>query len=147
VLSNPKAPQSSVAYNAGPGNGYVAYGTTTPINPANARWIVNNENEAIARGNPYPGSSRNILRGDMFNELDASLYKQTHLSHGMVLTLQMNVYNVTNYNFLNVPQPSLSAYSTTGAQGFLTNTFNSSNGTSYSSQGNRQVQLEGHIVF
>jgi hypothetical protein len=147
VLSNPKAPLSSVAYNAGGTNGYVAYDTTTRINPANAHWIVDNENEAIALGNPYPGSSRNILRGDMFNELDASVYKQTHLAHGAVLTLQLNVYNVTNYNFLNVPQPSLAAYSATGTQGFLTNTFNGSNGTSFSSQGNRQVQLEGHITF
>lgn len=147
VLSNPKAPLQSVAYNAGPGNGYVSYNTTKPIDPASAHWIVDNESEAIARGNPYPGSSRNILRGDMFNELDASVYKQTHLAHGVIFTIQMNVYNVTNYNFTNVPNPALAAYSTSGTQGFLTNYFNNSNGTSYSSQGNRQVQLEGHIVF
>jgi len=147
VLSNPKAPLQSVAYNAGNGNGYVSYGTTTPINPASAHWIVDNQTQAIAMGNPYPGSSRNILRGDMFNELDASIYKQTNIAHGAVLTIQMNVYNVTNYNFLNVPQPALSSYAATGTQGFLTNYFNSSGGTSYSSQGNRQVQLEGHIVF
>ncbi len=154
VLSNPKAPLQSVAYNAGPTNGYLAFetgpafgSTGVPLNPANAHWIVDNEAQAIAMGNPYPGSSRNILRGDMFNELDASVYKQTNLSHGVVLTLQMNVYNATNYNFLNVPNPYLAAYSPTGTQGFLTNYFNSSAGTSYSSQGNRQVQLEGHIVF
>ena len=147
VLSNPKAPLSTVAYNAGPGNGYVSYGTTTPIDPKSAHWIVNNEAQAIAMGNPYPGSSRNILRGDMFNELDASVYKQTNLAHGLVLTLQMNVYNVTNYNFVNVPNPSLAAYSATGTQGFLTNYFNPSGGTSFSSQGNRQVQFEGHITF
>ncbi len=153
VLSNPKAPLSSVAYNAGGGT-YYQYGTgaqqgTTPVpvNPSSVRWIVDNQNEALTLGNPYPGVSRNILRGDMFNELDASVYKQTQLPHGVTLTIQMNVYNVTNYNFLNVPNPYLGAYSATGTQGFLTNSFNSSAGTTYSSQGNRQVQLEGHVTF
>lgn len=147
ILSNPKAPLQSVAYNAGPGNGYVSYETKQPINPTSAHWIVDNEAEARVLHNPYPGSSRNILRGDMFNELDASIYKQTNIAHGAVLTLQMNVYNVTNYDFLNVPNPYLGSYAPAGTQGFLTNYFNSSGGTSYSSQGNRQVQLEGHIVF
>lgn len=75
----------------------MSYETTKPIDPASAHWVVDNKAEALALHNPYPGSSRSILRGDMFNELDASIYKQTNIAHGAVLILQMNVYNVTNY--------------------------------------------------
>ena len=85
VLSNKNAPISTVAYlnpftgtNTGtptPGTPeYVVYGSDgfdnngnyqpgTPVDPASAHWIINNQAYALAVGNPYPGSARSLLRG------------------------------------------------------------------------------------
>ena len=56
ILSNPRAPLGSVGINTGAG-GYIDYATGQPISPSSVHWLWNNQYEAIARGNPFPGCS------------------------------------------------------------------------------------------
>ncbi len=152
VLSNSSAPLSTVAYNAGPGNGYFLYGTTTPINPASAHWIVNNTNEAITLGNPYPGSGRNILRGQNFYEVDANLAKDLSLLRNLHLQFQVTAYNLFNHDYLGTPNANLAAANPTLAVNpFLSNKYNNSYGNALVSSsglpGNRVVQLGSKILF
>lgn len=114
VLSNKKAPINTIAYlnpNGGPNNNtpeYVDFNTDyfdsnnvyhpgTPVDPKSSHWIINNQAEALVLGNPYPGSGRNILRAQPFNNLDASIYKNTKLTERVTLQLQFNAYNALNH--------------------------------------------------
>ena len=152
VLSNANAPLNTVAYNAGPSNGYFLYGTTTPINPANAHWVANNTNEAITLGNPYPGSGRNILRGQNFYEVDANLAKDVSLPRNLRLQFQVTAYNLFNHDYLGTPNANLAAYnSALTVNPFLSNKYNNSYGNALVSSGglpgNRVVQLGSKILF
>ena len=73
------------------------YHAGTPVDPSSSHWIINNQAEALAIGNPYPGSGRNILRAQPFNNLDASIYKNTKLTERVTLQLQVNAYNALNH--------------------------------------------------
>ncbi len=152
VLSNVHAPLNTVAYNAGPGNGYVAYGTTTQVNPASTHWIVDNKNEAVTLGNPYPGSGRNILRGQNFYNIDANFFKTICITERVSVQLQLNAYNVFNHDYLGTPNPGLYAYnSALAVNPFLSNKYNSSYGntltTASNLPGNRVFQLGGKVIF
>lgn len=167
IVSNPRAPLNTVAYlTTDPANpnapaAYYEYGTTggqttsgtpipgTPINPANARWIVDNQLEAQALGNPYPGSGRNILRGQPYDDVDASVFKTTHLSERLSLQLQLNAYNALNHNYLGTPNINLSGYnSSLAVNPFLTNKYNATGLPNLSNiSGNRLIQLGGKIIF
>ena len=114
VLSNKNAPLNTIAY-LNPYGGanqstpeYVDYNTDytdangvyhpgTPVDPKSSHWIINNQAEALALGNPYPGSGRNILRAQPFDNLDAGIYKNTKLTERVNLQLQMNAYNALNH--------------------------------------------------
>ena len=160
VLSNPHAPLNTVAQNAGPGRGYFQPNfngaAPVPIDPSNAHWIVNNTNEAVALGNPYPGSGRNILRGPNFYNLDANLFKTLKLTERFSLQLQLNAYNVLNHDFLGVPNANLGVYDSTQAVNpFLSNKYSNSYGNTLggpqslpgSLPGNRVFQLGGKVLF
>ena len=167
VLSNKNAPLNTIAYlnpYGGPNQNtpvYVDYNTDsvdangvyhagTPVDPASSHWIINNEAEALAVGNPYPGSGRNILRAQPFNNLDASIYKNTKLTERVTLQLQFNAYNALNHAERSAagdtPDGSLTSnvgvYNTQGPgqpQAFLTNVYGSSN--------QRFIILGGKIIF
>ncbi len=157
VLSNPHAPLNTVAYNAGPGNGYVVYnpsstGPAVPTSPAAAHWIVDNTNEAITLGNPYPGSGRNILRGQSFDEVDATLSKEVPLVRTLALQLQVSAYNLFNHDYLGTPYAGLSADNPSApVNPFLSNKYNNSYGNALVNTGglpgNRVVQLGTRILF
>ena len=152
VLSNPHAPLNTVAYNAGPGKGYVAYGTTTPVDPASTHWIVNNTNEALTLGNPYPGSGRNILRGQNFYNIDANIFKTLSITERVSIQLQMNAYNVFNHDYLGAPSAGLNSdVPSLSVNPFLSNKYNSSYGTTFGNfsglPGNRVFQLGGKVIF
>lgn len=156
VLSNPHAPLNTVAYNAGGTHGYVDYQSTTSIDPTSVHWIVDNSNEAVALNNPYPGSGRNILRGQNFYNIDANLFKTITLTERFSLQLQLNAFNVFNHDYLGTPNPSVAAYNATlGVNPFLSNRYNNSYGTTLGSQqslpgslpGNRVFQLGGKVLF
>jgi hypothetical protein len=157
VLANPQAPLNTVAYNAGPGNGYVVYnpsasGPPVPTSPAAVHWIVNNANEAILLGNPYPGSGRNILRGQNFYEVDASISKALHLVGRLAMQFQVTAYNLFNHDYLGTPYANLNA-NNPGApvNPFLSNRYNNSYGNALIATGglpgNRVVQLGSRVLF
>jgi hypothetical protein len=167
ILSNKNAPLNTIAYlnpYGGPNQNtpvYVDYNTDfvdangvynagTPVDPTSSHWIINNQAEALALGNPYAGSGRNILRAQPFNNLDASIYKTTRLSERVTLQLQFNAYNALNHALRSSIGDSadgsytanVGAYNTQVAgqpQAFLSNVYGSSN--------QRFVILGGKIIF
>ena len=167
VLSNSKAPVNSVAYlnpytgpqdpvTGAPTLGmpvYIVYGSDaydatgvyspgTPIDPASAHWIINNQAYALAAGSPYPGSSRSLLRGPVFSELDATITKTTKVTEKVSIQLSLAAYNALNQKYLGPGNPNVSSAA------FASNIFNSS-GTSTpgNSSGNRFLILGGKVVF
>jgi hypothetical protein len=76
---------------------------------------------------------RNTLRGQSYNNLDASIFKTTRLTERINMQLQLNVFNSLNRQYLGTPGAFL------GASSFLTTAFNQGS--------NRSVQLGGKIIF
>jgi hypothetical protein len=109
IQTNSKAPNSPSSYD---------FNTVTAAN---------------ALGNPYPGVSRNTLRGQTWNNLDASIFKTTPLTERLSMQVQLNVFNTFNRQYLGTPGTFL------GASSFLTGAFNDGS--------NRTVQLGGKLLF
>jgi hypothetical protein len=151
VLSNPKAPLSSIGINLGPG-GYVDYVTGNPISPSAEHWLWNNQYQAIAQNNPFPGVGRNTLRGSSFNNVDLSVGKSIHIAEGIALNLQVSAFNILNRAFYGVPDPNVEDSS---FGGFLSTQYaydtipqsGAAGGSFPQGLGNRNVQLTGKISF
>ncbi len=166
VVSNKKAPLSSVAYlnpytgpqdsNGNPTLGtpqYVVYNSDgfdpttgiynpgTPVDPASAHWIINNQAYAVAVGNPYPGSSRSPVRGPGFSDLDATITKTVPITERVNLQLSMAAYNALNQMYLGTGQAFV------GSSSFTSNIFNTSGSVPGNTSGNRFVLLGGKITF
>jgi hypothetical protein len=152
ILSNPRAPIGSVAINTGPG-GYIDYVTGNPTTPSADHWLWNNQYEAVARGNPFPGVGRNTLRGHSFNNVDMTVGKTIHLTERVNTVLQMSVFNVLNRAYYGAPDPNIEDSWATGQYmndfyAFGTGAESSAAGGAYSQgPGNRNVQLSGKITF
>jgi Carboxypeptidase regulatory-like domain len=153
VLSNPRAPIGSVGINTG--NGYMDYATPgKTIARSDAHWIYNNQYEAQALNNPYPGVGRNTLRGQNWSALDASIYKDVRVNERITLQLQMTAWNALNHQFFSNPDPLLDDVLKSPVSGFL-NTYYSggstatyaANGAIVPAPGNRNIQLGGVIRF
>jgi len=151
VLSNPKAPLQSVGINLGPG-GYVDYVTGGPVSRSSEHWIWNNQYEAIALNNPFPGVGRNTLRGDSWSDLDMSASKTFKVAERVNLQIMASAFNVLNRGYYGTPDlniehtqsspNSFESYLFTGAQE------SGAGGGSYpQGLGNRNVQLTGKIIF
>jgi len=177
VLSNPKAPLNSVAYYnpyTGPFNpvtgtatlgtpGFVVYNSNGPIanangtvvgynpgiavSPSTTHWIINNQAYAQLVGNPYPGSSRNNLRGQSFSDLDMTIVKNTKLTERLNLQLSLAAYNVTNTMYRGTGQANVAVNSPSGFNSFLSNAEQGSGSNSGDTSGNRFFLLGGKIVF
>ena len=157
ILSNSHAPITSVGINTGAG-GYINYATGQSISPSDVHWLWNNQYEALARGNPFPGSSRNILRGDGFNDVDISVDKQVRLTERVNMQLQLSAFNALNRGYYGTPDASIEdtlipVFSGT-PNGFLSNYYSSGGGASPAAggafgqgPGNRSIQLGGKIIF
>jgi hypothetical protein len=150
ILSNPRAPQGTVGINLGPG-GYVDYVTGNPTTPSAVRWLWNNQYEAIARKNPFPGIGRNILRGDSFNDLDLTVGKSLKLTERVTTILQVSAFNALNRGYYGTPDPNIEDV-TFG--GFLSNFYSGGGGESPAAggafgqgPGNRNVQLTAKVRF
>lgn len=151
ILSNPKAPLSSIGINLGPG-GYVDYVTGNPTSPSSEHWLWNNQYEAIALNNPFPGVGRNILRGHTFNDVDASLGKNIHITERVGMELMVSCFNVMNRAYYGSPDPnvedSLFGGFLNDYYAFGTGLQSAAGGGSYpQGLGNRNVQLTGKITF
>lgn len=165
VLSNKSAPIDTVAYLnpyvSDPSTGAVTPGTPhyivynsdstdqntgvyspgTPVDPANTHWIINNQAYAMAVNNPYPGSSRSLLRGQPFSDFDATVVKTFPINERVNVQLSMAAYNVLNQQFRGVGNTFV------GASNFTSNAENVSGSVSGATSGNRFVILEGKLQF
>ena len=106
ILANASAPLGSVGYNAG-GGVYKDLTTGAVVTRASEHWLINNTAEALSMGNPFPGVGRNTLRGDSYNNMDVSVYKNTHVTERFNLQLRFQVYNALNRNYFGTPDPDV----------------------------------------
>ena len=150
ILANKSAPMQSVGINVGNGV-YENYATGAVADRSSFHWLWNNQAEAIALGNPFPGVGRNTLRGNSWNDLDASLGKNFKATERVSVQLTFNVFNVFNRAFYGAPDVSIED-SVHGL--FMTDTYSGSTagtaaggGAYYAGFGNRNIQLSGHINF
>jgi hypothetical protein len=156
ILDNKSAPTSAVGINVG-GGVYEDYVTGTVAPRSSFHWLWNNKEEAMALGNPFPGVGRNILRGDSFNNVDASVGKNVKATERVSLQFTMNVFNVLNRAYYGTPDANLedSLYPDYGLpNSFLLNTFtggapgtSAGGGAYYAGFGNRNIQLSAHVNF
>jgi hypothetical protein len=151
ILSNRQAPIQSIGINLGPG-GYVDYVTGAPTTASAEHWLWNNQYEAIARNNPFPGVGRNILRGDSWNDLDVAGAKSFRINERFSMQIMASAFNVLNRAYYGTPGIGVES-SLYG--GFLSSQFaagtnlgSGAGGGSYpQGNGNRNVQLTGKIIF
>ncbi|MGB6689299.1 MAG: carboxypeptidase regulatory-like domain-containing protein [Terracidiphilus sp.] len=157
ILSNPAAPMTSVGINTGPG-GYINYVTGTPTSPSAVHWLWNNQYEALARHNPFPGAGRNILRGDSFNNLDLAVGKNFKIAEHVTMMLSANAFNALNRGYYGTPDPNIEDTLYPALYGvpnsFLSNYYSGGGGESPASggafgqgPGNRTIQLGGKVIF
>jgi len=144
VLGNKSAPLNTVSILA-KGKYYdlgsLLNGGLAQRTPDNAHWIINNTDYANVIGNPYGGSGRNILRAQNYNNLDASVFKDTRLTERINLELQVSSFNVLNRQFRGTPLAN-AFYDNGGSDvsnPFLSNGYNNSN--------NRSVQFGAKVQF
>lgn len=167
VISNSKAPLSSVAYlnpytgGQDPSTGapllgtpvYVVYNSDgydpntgiysigTPTDPTKSHWIINNQAYALSVNNPYPGSSRSPIRGQQYSDLDLTLAKTFPIMERVSLQLSMAAYDVLNQQFRGVGDPFVAA------SNFTSNAENGSGSIPGETSGNRFVILGGKVIF
>jgi hypothetical protein len=106
ILANKNAPLGTVGVNTGKGV-YVDNFTLLPVARSSEHWILNNTAEALAIGNPYGGVGRNTLRGDSFNNVDISVYKNTHINERVNVQLQFTLFNALNRAFYSAPDAQI----------------------------------------
>jgi Carboxypeptidase regulatory-like domain/TonB-dependent Receptor Plug Domain len=110
IVSNPKAPIGTIGiyttttdvtgHTSGPF--LVDYAKGTPVTPSQVHWISNNQYAAQLAGTPYPGSGRNLLRGNTFNNVDLNVYKNTMLTEHVTLRIEADAYNVLNRSYYSM---------------------------------------------
>jgi hypothetical protein len=148
ILSNPKAPMTSIGINAG--NGYYNYVTGQPGSRDQFHWLWNNQYEAMALKNPYPGVGRNTLRGDSFNNLDLTIGKKFKVTERVNMLIQSAAFDVLNRAYYGTPGADIDNLNGS----FLTNLYAGGSsgslaggGAFFSGAGNRNVQLGAKVSF
>jgi Carboxypeptidase regulatory-like domain/TonB-dependent Receptor Plug Domain/TonB dependent receptor len=163
ILSNPKAPVGTLGIYTDttitPATAttpatfsnpvLVDFASGAPVSPSQVHFIANNQLAANVLGNPYPGSTRNILRGDTFNNVDFSVSKNTKLTNLVTLRLEVDAYNVLNRGYYGAPGNNVADYSEGGGSSF--NNFFQSQATGASlvtpGTGLRNLLFVGKILF
>ena len=161
ILSNAAALATSVGvYVVDPNHTFTSNGTgyynyhavdpntgalTQPIAKNQAHWLWNNQALAQLLGNPFPGTPRNTLRGQSYNNLDAALIKTTNISEGVAIKLYFNAFNVLNRAFYGTPDTSIEDAAFQTDQNDRGNYQNGSLNNSVPAS--RFVQLGGKITF
>ncbi|MGA2250284.1 TonB-dependent receptor domain-containing protein [Terracidiphilus sp.] len=114
IMGNPKAPMNSVAVIdngsiCGTAGAYVNYaqynaGNCVTGSPSSFHWIRNTAYANAALGQtPYTTVGRNNIRGQAWNNFDATLQKVTRLSERLTMTLSLIDYNALNRQYLGSP--------------------------------------------
>lgn len=114
ILSNKSAPVGSVGIYTTTTTGgknsapfLVDYNTGNPTTPSQVHWIANNQYAAQIAGTPWVGSGRNLLRGTSYNNVDASVFKNTKLTERVTLRLEVDANNVLNRSYYGAPDADL----------------------------------------
>ncbi|HEX4006509.1 MAG TPA: TonB-dependent receptor [Acidobacteriaceae bacterium] len=115
VLSNPKAPASSVGIYDPDGGvcggpaGYYSWADCSPVSPSSVKWLRNTQALGTQMGakTPYFGSGRNLVRSAPWNNMDASLFKSFPVTERVTAQLQLIAYNVFNRQYLGMPDLGL----------------------------------------
>jgi hypothetical protein len=125
------------------------YKTGAPISPSAVRFIANNQLAANLLNNPYPGSPRNILRGDGFNDVDFSVFKNTKISERVTFRLEVDAYNVLNHAYFSAPGTVLNDYANPSGSYFNNYFESAASGTSLVTPGTglRNLLFVGKILF
>src|SRR6202021_1163305 len=122
------------------------------------QWLWNNQYEAIARGAPFPGVSRNTLRGNTFNNVDLTVVKSIRFAEHITMQLQASAFNALNRGYYSTPdafiEDSLFPAVSGTPSGFLNHYYAGGGGASPAAggafgqgPGNRTVQLGGKNIF
>ena len=122
--------------------------TGNPISPSAVRFIANNQLAANILNNPYPGSARDILRGDSFNNVDFSVFKNTKISERVTFRLEVDAYNVLNRAYFPSAGNALTDYA--ASTSYFNNFYESqATGSSLVTPGTglRNLLFVGKILF
>jgi Carboxypeptidase regulatory-like domain len=87
-------------------------GTFVSVTPADVHFIFNGPGAARIFGTPFGNSTRNSLRGPIFNQVNLSLFKNIKIGERLTFQLRGEAFNAFNH-----PNPGFG----TGAGGFLPN--------------------------
>lgn len=121
------------------------YATGNAITPSQVHFIANNQLAANIIGNPYPGSGRNILRGDTSNNVDFSVFKNTKITERITFRLEADAYNVLNRSYYGAPGNNLGDANSGSFNNFL---FNGASGSNVGvGTGVRNMTFAGKILF
>jgi outer membrane receptor protein involved in Fe transport len=72
-------------------------GNTVAVTPNDVRFIFNGPGAAKIFNTPYGSSPRNYLRGPIFNQLNASVFKNIKIFERLTLQLRGEAFNVLNH--------------------------------------------------
>ena len=147
ILANSRAPMTSIGVNVG--GSYVNYATGAPGSRDQFHWLWDNQYEAMALNNPFPGVGRNVLRGDSFSNLDLTVGKKFKITERVNMQLQVAAFDVLNRAYYGTPGTDLDNLNGS----FLTNLYAGSSGSLagggafFAGAGNRNVQLGAKVSF
>jgi outer membrane receptor protein involved in Fe transport len=87
-------------------------GTFVSVSPADVHFVFNGPGAARIFGTPFGNSTRNSLRGPIFNQLNLGLFKNIKIGERLTFQLRMEAINALNH-----PNPGFG----TGSGGYLPN--------------------------
>ncbi len=153
ILSNAAAPVGSIGIYTTTTNSLginsapelVDYVTGAPVTRSQVHWIANNQYAALIAGTPYPGSGRNLLRGDSFNNVDFSVYKNTKFGERVTLRFEADAFNVLNRSYYGAPDAFLADAPAGSFNNFLFNS--ASGGLVGTGTGVRNITFGAKILF
>jgi outer membrane receptor protein involved in Fe transport len=134
ILSNKAANPTTVGINVG-GGVYQNFATGANGARSSFHWLVNNQAEANALGNPFPGVGRNTLVGNTFNNADISVFKNNKITERINLQLQFIAYNALNRAYYGTPDA------------YIDDVGSSFGLLSYNGGSNRNIQIGGKVQF
>ncbi|MBW4027208.1 MAG: TonB-dependent receptor [Acidobacteria bacterium] len=126
ILSNAKAPMRAVGILNGalsdapngvvPGTyydlqswlSYVQNGTApTAVTATSERWLFNNKAIAKLLGTPFGGVGRNTLGSQNYNNLNATILKNTRLTESVKMQFSISAYNALNRQYFGTLDPEI----------------------------------------
>jgi hypothetical protein len=72
-------------------------GACNAVNPNDVRFIMNLPGAARIFGTPFGDSPRNYLTGPIFNQMNASVFKNIKVLEGLTIQLRGEAFNVLNH--------------------------------------------------